>query len=156
MLMFEDMFKVYSGPAASFSNLSLQKRYFHKFYYFSDHVYFQLPWFLKRAVAEALKLQKMTVTFRHMSFTGQIFDTGFKGDVFYLEFHLKYVNFNRPKTVCHGINKCLDISRTVRQSRLIFFTNLLLLLKALNHESLSKTQHFCVSIQCLMLTVSFS
>ena len=67
-----------------FSNLSLQKRYFHKFYYFSDHVYFQLPWFLKRAVAEALKLQKMTVTFRHISFTCQIFNTGFKGDVFYL------------------------------------------------------------------------
>ena len=65
MLMFEDMLKVYSGPAAIFSNLSLQKRYFLKFYYFSDHVYFQLPWFLKRAVAEALKLQKMTVTFRH-------------------------------------------------------------------------------------------
>ena len=40
MLMFEDMLKVYSGPAAIFSNLSLQKRYFHKFYYFSDHVYF--------------------------------------------------------------------------------------------------------------------
>ena len=84
MLMFEDMLKVYSGPTAIFSNLSLQKRYFHKFYYFSGHVYFQLPWFLKRAVAEALKLQKMTVTFRHMSFTGQIFNTGFKGDVFYL------------------------------------------------------------------------
>ena len=86
MLVFEDMLKVYSGPAAIFSNLSLQKRYFHKFYYLSDHVYFQLPWFLKYAVAEALELQKMTVTctFRHMSFTGQIFDTGFKGDVFYL------------------------------------------------------------------------
>ena len=50
MLMFEDMLKVYSGPAAISSNLSLQKRYFHKFYYFSDLVYFQLPWFLKRAV----------------------------------------------------------------------------------------------------------
>ena len=84
MLMFEDMLKVYSGPAAIFSNLSLQKRYFHKFYYLSDHVYFQLPWFPKRAVAEAMELQKMTVTFRHMSFTGQIFDTGFKGDVFCL------------------------------------------------------------------------
>ena len=59
MMMFEDMFKVYSGLAAIFSNFSLQKRYFHKFYYFSDHVCFQLSWFLKRAVAEALKLQKM-------------------------------------------------------------------------------------------------
>ena len=84
MLMFEDMLKVYSGPATIFSNLSVQKRYFLKFNYFSDHVYFQLPWFLKHAVAEALKLQKMTDTFRHMSFTGQIFNTGFKGDVFYL------------------------------------------------------------------------
>ena len=84
MLMFKDMLKVYSGMATIFSNLSLQKPYFHKYFYFSDHVNFQLPWFLKRAVAEALKLQKMTVTFRHMSFTGQIFDTGFKGDVFYL------------------------------------------------------------------------
>ena len=62
MVMFEDMLKVYPGPAAISSNLSLQKCYFHKFYYFSDHVYFQLPWFLKRAVAEALKLHKMTVT----------------------------------------------------------------------------------------------
>ena len=84
MLIFQDMLQVYSGPTAIFSNPSLQKRYFHKFYYFSDHVYFQLPWFLKRAVAKALKLQKMTVTFRHMSFTGQIFNTGFKGDIFYL------------------------------------------------------------------------
>ena len=78
--MFEDMLKVYSGQAAIFSNLSFQKCYFHKYYYFSDHVYhvyFQLPWFLRRAVAETLKLQKMTVTFRHMSFTGQIFNTGF-------------------------------------------------------------------------------
>ena len=84
MLMFEDMLKVYFRSAAIFSNLSLQKRYFHKFYYFSDHVYIQLRWFLKRAVAEALILQKMTVTVRHTSFTGQIFETGFKGDVFYL------------------------------------------------------------------------
>ena len=36
-------------------------------------MYFQLPWFLKRAVAKARTLQKMTVTVRHMSFTGQIF-----------------------------------------------------------------------------------
>ena len=85
MLMFEDMLKVYSGQAAIFSNLRLQQCYFHKFYYFSDHVYFQLPWFPKRSVAETSKLQKMTVTVvRHMSFTGQIFDTGFRGDVFYL------------------------------------------------------------------------
>ena len=84
MLMFEDMLKVYSGPAAIFSNLSLQRRCFHKFYYFSDHVYFQLPWVLKPAVAEALKLPKITVTFRHISCTGQIFGTGFKGDVVYL------------------------------------------------------------------------
>ena len=41
MQMFEDMLKVYTGPAAIFSNVSLQKRYFHKFYYFSDRVYFQ-------------------------------------------------------------------------------------------------------------------
>ena len=47
-------------------------------------MYFQLPWFLKRAVAETLRLQKMTVTFRHMSFSGQLFDTGFCGDVFSL------------------------------------------------------------------------
>ena len=85
--MFEDMLKVYSSQAVIFSNLSLQKCYFHKFYYFSDNVYFQLPWFLKRAVAEALKLQKMTVTFTHMSFTGQIFDTGFRGDYLIFEFH---------------------------------------------------------------------
>ena len=84
MLMFEDILTVYPGTAAIFSNLSLQKCYFRKFYYFPDHVYFQLPWFLIRAVAEALKLHKMTVTFMHMSFTGQIFDTAFKGDVFYL------------------------------------------------------------------------
>ena len=84
MLLFEDMVKVYSGKASIFSNLSLQKCYFHMFYYFSYHVYFQLPWFLKRAVAKALKLQKMAFTVRHMFFTGQIFDTGFRGDVFYL------------------------------------------------------------------------
>ena len=72
MLIFEDILNVYSGQAASFSNLSLQKCYFHKFCYFSDHVYFQLLWFLKRAMAEALNLKKMTVTDRHMSFTGQI------------------------------------------------------------------------------------
>ena len=84
MLMFEDTLKVYSGQAAIFSNLSLQKCYFGKFYFFSDHVYFQLLWFLKRAVAEALKLQKMTITFRHMLFTGQIFDTGFRMDIFCL------------------------------------------------------------------------
>ena len=73
-----------SGQAAIFSNLSLQKCYFRKFYFSSDHVYFQLLWFLKRAVAEALKLQKMTVTLRHMLFTGQIFDTGFRMDIFCL------------------------------------------------------------------------
>ena len=37
-----------------------------------------------KACGEALKLQKMAVTFKHISFTGQIFDKGFKGDVFYL------------------------------------------------------------------------
>ena len=85
MVMYEDMLKVYSRQAAVFSNLNLQKCYFHKFYYFSDHVYFQLPWFLlKHALAEALKLQKMTDTVRHMSLTGQIFDTGFRRDAFYL------------------------------------------------------------------------
>ena len=46
-------------------------------------MYFQLPCFLKRAVAEALKLQKITVTFTHMYCTGQIFDTGFRGDIFF-------------------------------------------------------------------------
>ena len=84
MLIFEDMLKVCSGQAAVFSNLSLQKCYFHKFYYFSDHVYFQLPWFLKRAIAEALQPRKMIVTYRQMLLTGQIFDTGFRGDIFYL------------------------------------------------------------------------
>ena len=84
MLMFEDKLKICLGQAAIFSNHSLQKCYFHKFYYFSDHVYFQLPWFLKHAVAKALKLQKMTVTYRHMSFIGQIFDTDFRGNIFYL------------------------------------------------------------------------
>ena len=73
MLMFEDMLKVCSGQAAIFSNLGLQKYYFYNYYYFSDRAYFQLPWFLKRAVAEALKLQKMMVTYRHMFCTGQIF-----------------------------------------------------------------------------------
>ena len=97
MLMFEDMLKVYSGQASFFCNLSLQKCYFHKFYYFSYHVYFQLPWFLKRPVGEALKLQKMTVTVMHMSFTCQIYDTGFRGDVFYLRISLKYKKkINRP------------------------------------------------------------
>ena len=62
----------------------MQKSYFHKFYYFSDHAKFKLPWFLKRAVAEALKLQKMTVTFRHMFFTGQIFDTAFRGEIYFV------------------------------------------------------------------------
>ena len=38
----------------------------------------------KACGGEALKLQKMTVTVGHMSFTGQIDDTGFRGDVFYL------------------------------------------------------------------------
>ena len=61
MLMLEDMLKVYSGQAAIFSSISLKKCFFHKFYYFSVHVYIQLPWFLKHAVAVALKLQKMTV-----------------------------------------------------------------------------------------------
>ena len=54
-------------------------------------MYFQLIWFLKRAVAEALKLQKMTVTFRHMFFTGQILDTGFRMDIFCLLTGLKLV-----------------------------------------------------------------
>ena len=80
MLMFEDILKVCLGQAAIFSNLGLQKCFFHNYYYFSDHVYFQLPWFLKRAVAEALKLQKMTVTFSHKFFTSQIFDTCFQED----------------------------------------------------------------------------
>ena len=84
MLLFEYMLKVYLDQAAIFSNLSLQKCYFRKFYCFSDHMYFQLLWFLKRAVAEAVKLQKMTVTFRHMFFTGQMFDTGFIMDIFCL------------------------------------------------------------------------
>ena len=59
MVMFEDLLKDYSGHAALISNLSLQKYYFHKFYYFSNLVFFQLPWFLNREVAEALKLQQM-------------------------------------------------------------------------------------------------
>ena len=84
MLMFEDMLKVYPGQAVIFSNMSLKKCFFHKFYYFSVHVYIQLPWFLKHAVAEALKLQKMTVALRHTFFTGQIFDTGFRGYIFCL------------------------------------------------------------------------
>ena len=84
MLMFEDMLKVYSGQAAIFRNLSLQKCHFHKFYCFSDHVFFQLPWFLKHALAKALKLQKMTFIFRHMFFSGQIFDTGFRLHIFCL------------------------------------------------------------------------
>ena len=85
--MFEHMLKVYSDQAAIFCNLSLRKCYFHKFYYFSGNVYFQLPWFLKRAVAEALKLQKMTVTFRYISFTGPIFDTVSVELYFIFEFH---------------------------------------------------------------------
>ena len=72
MLMFEDMLKVYPGPAAIFSKLILQKRYFHKFYYFSDHVYFQLPWFLKRAVAEALKLQNDSYILAHVVYWSNI------------------------------------------------------------------------------------
>ena len=79
----------------------------------TDHVYFELPWFLKRAVAEALKPSKMTVTFRHMFFTGQIFDTGFRVVVFYIWISLKFINFERTKTSCHGNSKCLDISRTI-------------------------------------------
>ena len=82
MLMFEDILKVCSGQAAIFSNLGMQKCYFHKYYYFSDHVYFQLPLFLKRVVAEALKLQKMTVRFGFKFFTSQTFDTCFRGDLF--------------------------------------------------------------------------
>ena len=108
---------VYSGPAVIFSNLSLQKRYFHKFYYFSDHVYFQLSWFLKRAVAEALKLQKMAGTCRLLV---KYLIRVSREMYFIFEFHFKYINVNWPKTVCHDINKCLDISRTVRQSRLLF------------------------------------
>ena len=99
----------------NFSNLSLRKCYFHKFYYLYDHVYFQLSWFLKREVAEAFKLQKMTVTFRHMFFTGLILVTGEIDFVF--EFH---ENYNRPKTGCHGNSNCFDISRTVPQNRLFF------------------------------------
>ena len=84
MLVFEDMLNICSCQAAIFSNLNLQKCYFHKFNCISDHVYFQFPWFQKHAMAEALKMQKMTVTYRHILFTGQIFDTGFRGDIFYL------------------------------------------------------------------------
>ena len=84
MLTFEDMSKVYSGQAVISRNFILQKCYFHKFYFFSDHLYLQLPWLLKRALAEALKLQKMTVTFRNMFSTGQIFDAGFRMDTFCL------------------------------------------------------------------------
>ena len=79
LLVFVGMLTIYSGHFAILSNVSLQKCYFQKYYYFTDHVYVQLPWFLKRAVAEALKLQKMTVTFRHKFFTGLIFDIGFSG-----------------------------------------------------------------------------
>ena len=84
MWMFEDMLTVCSGQAAYFSNLGFQKCYFHKYYNISDNVYFQLPWFLKRAVAEALQLPKITYTYRHMLFTGQIFDNGFREDIFNL------------------------------------------------------------------------
>ena len=55
MLIFEDLLKVYSGHAAIFNNLNLQRCFFHKFYYFCDPVHFQLPWYLKHAVAEASK-----------------------------------------------------------------------------------------------------
>ena len=79
MLMFEDMLKVYSGQAAIFRNLSLHSAIFTSFTISLT----MLPWFLKRAMAEALKLQKMTLTYRYMLFTGQIFDTGFRGDIIY-------------------------------------------------------------------------
>ena len=83
MLMFKDMLTVYSGHSATFSNFSLKSAIFTSFTIsLTMTVYFQLPWFLKGAVAKALKLQKMTVAFRHMYFTGQIFDTGFRGDIF--------------------------------------------------------------------------
>ena len=87
MLMFGDILKVYASHAVSFSKffyLILQRCYFHKFSYFSDNMYFQLPWILKRAVAKALKLKKMTAIFRHRFFTGQIVHTGFREDIFCL------------------------------------------------------------------------
>lgn len=54
---------------------------FTSFTNFSDHVYFPLQ---HCAVAEATKLQKMTVTLSHQFSTSQIFDTDFWGDIFYL------------------------------------------------------------------------
>ena len=59
MLMFEGMLKVYVGHAAIFNNLDWKKCYFYKFYYFSDHVYFKLPWFRLRAVAESAEARNI-------------------------------------------------------------------------------------------------
>ena len=66
--MFNDMLKFYSGHAAIFSNLSCKSAIFTSFTISLTMCNFQFSWFLKRAVAEALKLQKMTVTFKHITY----------------------------------------------------------------------------------------
>ena len=108
MLVFDDMLKVYSGQAAIFSNLSLQKCYFRKFYFFSDHVYFQLLWFLKRAVAEALNLLKLQLHLGRCSLLVKYLILVSGWIYFVLEFHEK--NFTGLKLVAMA-TVCAWISR---------------------------------------------
>ena len=78
MLVFQDMSMVKSGQAAIFENLDKKESYFLKFYFFSDYMYFQLPWFQQRAVADVLNMQKMKITLSHKHHNGQIFYTSFR------------------------------------------------------------------------------
>ena len=71
---------VKSGQAAIFDNLDWKESYFLNFYFFSNYMYFQLPWFQQRASAEVLNTKKMEITLSHKHHNGQIFHTGFRRD----------------------------------------------------------------------------
>ena len=80
MLVFHDMYMVKSGQAAIFDNFDLKESNFINFHFFSDCMYFQLPWFQQRAVADVLNMQKMKITLSHKHHDGQTFYTGFRRD----------------------------------------------------------------------------
>ena len=78
---------VKSGQAAIFDNLDEKESYFLNFYFFSDYMYFQLPWFQQRASAQVLNMQKMEIILSHKHHNGQICNTGFRRDTIPFEIH---------------------------------------------------------------------
>ena len=83
MLRLENILKVYSGQAAIVCNLSLQKCFFLKVLLFLSPCVLSVAMVSKACDGRSTEAAKMTVTFRHMSFTGQMFENGFCGDVFF-------------------------------------------------------------------------